>query len=306
MRWNKLGLVFCANNENEMMVTGGRTPIPIHIKENIYRIFFASYDDKSRGRVFSLDMDLSNPSILNSLVKKPLIDIGDIGFFDDNGVIPSSVVDNNGTLFLYTIGFSVKNKIIFDAATGLALSQDKGSSFKKLNGPVLDRGVDDPCFAASPCVLKTDDGWRMWYVSCEYWEKEGEGYKHYYNIKHKKSEDGIYWEPKSETCINFENEFEYAISRPSVVIMPNGKYRMWYSFRAQPGVETYRIGYAESDNGLNWIRKDNISGIDVSAEGWDSEMICYPCVFSHNGKLFMLYNGNGYGKSGFGLAVLEE
>ena len=44
----------------------------------------------------------------------------------------------------------------------------------------------------------------------------------------------------------------------------------------------------------------------MSAEGWDSEMICYPYVFEHRGRFFMLYNGNGYGKTGFGVAVLEN
>jgi hypothetical protein len=43
---------------------------------------------------------------------------------------------------------------------------------------------------------------------------------------------------------------------------------------------------------------------DVSEEGWDSEMMCYPYVFDHKGERYMLYNGNGYGKSGFGIAKL--
>ena len=81
---------------------------------------------------------------------------------------------------------------------------------------------------------------------------------------------------------------------------------MWYSFRAQPGIPTYRIGYAESLDGIKWTRLDHLAGIDVSKEGWDSEMICYPRVFNHQDTLYMLYNGNGYGESGFGLAVLED
>jgi len=35
-------------------------------------------------------------------------------------------------------------------------------------------------------------------------------------------------------------------------------------------------------------------------------MICYPYVFKHKGRFYMLYCGNGYGKTGFGLAVLED
>lgn len=81
---------------------------------------------------------------------------------------------------------------------------------------------------------------------------------------------------------------------------------MWFSSRADKTNDTYRIRYAESDDGIKWIRKDEEVGINVSDKGWDSEMICYPFVFKHNNSHYMLYNGNSYGKSGIGLAVLEE
>ena len=77
---------------------------------------------------------------------------------------------------------------------------------------------------------------------------------------------------------------------------------MWYSYRG----ERYRIGYAESSGGRKWKRKDSLVGIGVSASGWDSQSVEYPAVFEHNDRLFMCYNGNGYGKTGFGLAVLER
>lgn len=305
MRWKKLGLVYCASGQNEFMVVGGRTPVPLHLEGNLYRIYFGAYDAQGRGRVFSLDLDLARPQEIMNLVQEPILGIGATGFFDDNGIIPSDVLRVGSDIYLYTIGFSVKNRLLFDAATGLAISRDNGYTFQKLNGPIIDRGVDDPCFAASPTVLHEGETWRMWYVSCDHWLPHNGGYRHYYNIKHRTSTDGIYWDNHATTCIDYENEYEYAISRPSV-IFHRGIYRMWYSFRAQPSVETYRIGYAESMDGLDWTRMDMESGIDVSPDGWDSEMICYPRVFEHEGKIYLLYNGNCYGKSGFGLAVLEE
>lgn len=280
--------------------------MPLRLHGNIFRIFFGSYDSHGRGRIFSLDLDILKPQSIQNLQTKPLVDIGNVGFFDDNGVIPSAIITTGEELYLYTIGFSLKNKIIFDAATGLAISKDKGKTFQKLPGSIIDRGVDDPCFAASPSVLKDNEGWRMWYVSCDRWEPHKGGYRHFYNIKHRQSEDGIYWDSKTTTCINYASKFEYAISRPSVIQETSGQYSMWYSFRAQEQIETYRIGYAESKDGLTWVRQDQDVGIDVSETGWDSEMICYPCVFEHKEIKYMLYNGNGYGRTGFGLAVLEK
>ena len=305
MIWEKIGLIFNASSETDQMILGGRAPVPLQIEKDYFRIYFGSYDKHGRGRIFYLEIDLKSPLKIISLNTEPVIDIGATGSFDDNGIIPSDVMNNGNSVYLYTIGFSVKNKLIFDAASGLAISEDEGKSFRKLKGPILDRGVDDPCFAASPTVMCQDNIWRMWYVSCDRWEHREEGFRHFYNIKHRYSKDGIYWDPRASVCIDYQSANEYAISRPSVIQDNNGFYRMWYSYRAQPNIPTYRIGYAESNDGLTWKRMDHLSGIDVSKSGWDSEMICYPRVFKHKNQLFMLYNGNGYGRSGFGIAKLR-
>ena len=122
---------------------------------------------------------------------------------------------------------------------------------------------------------------------------------HRYHIKYARSDDGIHWRRDGRVAIDFASEQEYAISRPAV--KRDGElWRMWYAYRG----ESYRIGYAESADGLTWTRMDQDVGIVRSESGWDSEMIEYPFVFVHGGQRYMLYNGNGYGKSGFGLAVL--
>ena len=125
--------------------------------------------------------------------------------------------------------------------------------------------------------------------------------EHRYHIKYAESLDGLNWKRNALVAIDFSNEQEYAISRPTV-IEDTDRWRMWYSFRGQ----SYRIGYAESADGRQWKRLDYLVGIDVSVTGWDSEMIEYPFVFDHAGQRYMLYNGNGYGKTGFGLAILEH
>jgi hypothetical protein len=141
----------------------------------------------------------------------------------------------------------------------------------------------------------------MWYLSCVEWEPTRTGLRHRYHLKHATSSNGIDWIRRGLTCIDFRDPTEYAISRPSVILDRN-LYRMWYSFRG----DSYRIGYAESHDGLEWVRKDDEVGIDVSLDGWDSQMIEYPCVFDCGGERYMLYNGNGYGLTGIGLAILEQ
>jgi hypothetical protein len=83
---------------------------------------------------------------------------------------------------------------------------------------------------------------------------------------------------------------------------------MWYSYRQKRGYRSdksssYRLGYAESRDGIKWNRKDDQVGINVSPSGWDSEMIEYPFYYAQNDKEYLFYNGNGFGKTGFGYAV---
>ena len=107
------------------------------------------------------------------------------------------------------------------------------------------------------------------------------------------------WQPSGRVAVGFEHEGEYAISRPSVIRDPDC-YRMWYSYRG----DQYRIGYAESADGFDWVRRDDL-GVAPSATGWDSKMVEYPYVFDHAGRRLMLYNGNEYGGTGIGLAELS-
>jgi hypothetical protein len=165
----------------------------------------------------------------------------------------------------------------------------------------VERNAVDPYLTTSPWVLVEGDLWRMWYTSGSRWELVDGRPKHWYRIVYADSTDGVHWRRQGHVCIDYGNKLEHAISRPCVV-KEGEKYRMWYSHRG----DAYRIGYAESRDGLSWTRLDHCVGIDVSADGFDDEMIEYPFVYEDDGRRFMAYNGNGYGESGVGHAVLER
>jgi len=141
----------------------------------------------------------------------------------------------------------------------------------------------------------------MWYESCVGWPSEGPRATPRYAIKYATSEDGLRWNRCDEVSIG-DSECRPYVSNPSVLIEGN-LFRMWYSYKLEG---RYRIGYAESHDGRAWNREDERGGLGPSESGWDSEDVEYPFVFPHGGDLYMLYNGNHYGKTGFGLARLER
>jgi hypothetical protein len=186
----------------------------------------------------------------------------------------------------------------------LAIQDDATGNFEKYSrAPIMDRSNEDPFTISYPSILFDEGKYRMWYGSNLKWGSTQDDMQHVF--KYAESDDAIHWNRTNEIQVGLEHPNEYALSKPFVLKTGN-IYQMWYSYRANGDIKTYRIGYAESSDGHTWVRKDNLAGIDVSATGWDSEMICYPFVMDHKEKRYMLYNGNGYGKTGFGIAVLDN
>lgn len=124
-------------------------------------------------------------------------------------------------------------------------------------------------------------------------------------IKIAESRDAINWKRDGRIAIDLRTDGEYALSRPWARRTPQGL-EMFYTRRGSKDSEAYRLGYAVSNDGLNWERRDREVGITVADQGWDSEMIGYPALFDYREQTYLLYAGNGYGKTGFGLAVLES
>ena len=149
----------------------------------------------------------------------------------------------------------------------------------------------------------------MWYISCTGWEVVNGSPEPRYHVKYAESVDGIHWQKTGLVCVEYD-EVTDAIARPCV-FKENGLYKMFYAFRRILNYRTnrdqsYRLGYAESVDGLAWTRRDEEVGIDKSEHGWDSEMIEYSCRYDYGGQKYLFYNGNGFGRSGLGYAVLSE
>ncbi|OGJ52882.1 hypothetical protein A2483_03635, partial [Candidatus Peregrinibacteria bacterium RIFOXYC2_FULL_33_13] len=265
-------------------------------------------DESNYSRGGYAIIDITKPDKILEWSQKPTLEVGTLGCFDDCGAMPSCIVEHNGQKYMYYTGWTQQVKTPFSFFIGLAISKNNEKYKRYSLSPILGRNFYDPYLTASPYIIKENKLWRMWYVSSIGWEEKNPqnsvAPRHYYFIKHASSKDGINWETSKNICIDFiKKNDEYAIARP-IVLKENNLYKMWYCYRG--GSNTYRAGYAESKDGLKWTRKDNIVNLDVGKTGWDSEMICYPCVFKHKNNYYMLYNGNRYGQTGCGLAKLSN
>lgn len=300
MEWEKLGRVFNPQGQSKWVKTHSMLPVADNIGGDLFRIYFSGRDENNISRIGYVVIDITNPCNVLELSKEPIIDIGKLGAYDDNGISPTCIVNHNGRKFFYIMGWNKGSKVRAAEVSGLAISNNGGQTFERYsNSPIIDRTNDEPyTILVVSCIIIENGIWRMWYDSADYWIDET---LPRYNIKYAESKDGINWIRKGIVSVDYKSPEETRVSRASVYKKGN-KYCMWYCYAIGSG--GYTMGYCESDDGYKFTRMDDKVGIYLSETGWDSEMICYPYIFTHKEETYMLYCGNGYGKTGFGIAKL--
>jgi hypothetical protein len=305
VRWEKLGRVYAPAGEHTWAQAHAFIPTSLVLDDERVRVYAAFRDGGQVGRVGFVDVDARDPTKVLRVSERPALDIGEPGTFDDSGVSPVSIVEHDGRLLLYYIGWQLGVKVRYALLMGLAESTDGGETFRRTSRvPVLERSDGELFVRSAGFVLKDAGGWRMWYVAGDRWVEVAGKQVPTYNVRHLASVEPARWGASGQVCVELApGGDEYGFGRPFVLKDEGGAFKMWYSVRTVS--KGYRIGYAESADGLAWERKDTDAGIDVSAEGWDSEMVCFACVQPTRHGTYMFYNGNGYGETGFGVAVLR-
>lgn len=305
MRWKKIKHLFEPKNNYPWMLSHAANPTAEQISETVFRVYFSSRNSENQSYIGYVDIDFENNFDIINIAEEPIVTPGTLGLFDDSGTTVTCIANVNNNKYLYYLGWNLKVTVPWINALGLSIWNNQIKKFEKYsNAPILDRSIEDPYSVSYNTILFDNGKYRMWYGSCLEWRKIDGKLDYSYAIKYAESTDAVNWYKTNQIHINTKNN-ESALARP-MVMKHNNKYYMWYSYKGAFTEKNYKIGYAESNDGNNWTRKDEEVGIDVSEEGWDSEMICYAYVVNYNGDLYMLYNGNGYGKTGFGIAKLIE
>jgi hypothetical protein len=271
------------------------------LEGNVYRVFFSARDAENRSSVGWVDIRLNATAAILAEGNEPVLTFGRAGYFDDSGVGLGSIVQEQGKPDrMYYMGWNLGVLAPWRNSIGLADGDVRAPRFKRsFEGPILDRSPEDPFTLSYPWVMRLAAGdWRMWYGSNLAWGAASSDMQHV--IKAARSKDGISWIREKEPAVGFSYPGEYALARPCALTGKAG-FHMWFATRG----DRYRIGAARSSDGQSWSRCDAETGLQPEGTGWESEMVCYPCVFRHATRLYMLYNGNRYGKDGFGLAVWD-
>lgn len=303
MRWRRCGVIYKPDGSSPWATHSALQPTPLRWSPDVIRLYLGFRDAAGVGRVGFVDVDAKNPSRVLQVSQSPVLDIGEAGAFDDNGVVPSAVIAHQGRIYLHYAGYQLGVKIRFTVLGGLAISDDGGDSFRRVRPvPALERTPDEMFFRVAHTVRAEDGVWKVWYGGGSEWRTEAKKSLPVYDIRYLESADGLSFPGKGRVVMANGNADEHRVARP-YVIRHGGVYKMFYSVGTVS--KGYRLGYAESTDGLSWRRRDAELGLDVSAVGWDSQMMAYSSVVENGGRFYLFYNGNDYGATGVGYAELE-
>lgn len=318
MRWRKLGKIF--DPTRHALPNGclqfAQSP-QVLMFEDFVRIYFSTravdpFNGKYLSHIAFVDMQKDLRTVIR-VSSRPVISLGNLGCFDEHGIFPFNPVRAGGRILAYTTGWTRRVSVSVDTAIGLAISQDDGETFQRIgDGPVLAASLHEPYLVGDGFVKIVDGVYRMWYIF-------GTGWKRYaidaapdrtYKIGQAVSKDGVEWEKEEAQQIIADRLGPDESQALPTVVAVGDRYHMLfccresYDFRKASG-RGYRIGHAWSDDLRNWTRDDDHLWLGGTPGEWDSDMQCYPHAFECDGNIYLLYNGNEFGRYGFGLAILE-
>jgi hypothetical protein len=317
MKWKKMGRIFnpvdykLSNN----CVEFSQSPQTL-VFDDFVRIYFSTRERDQKGKFLShisfVEVDKKFKQILR-VSANTVLPLGKKGCFDEHGIFPLNILKDKDKILGYICGWSRRVSVSVETAIGLAESYDDGLTFKRIgDGPILTASLNEPFLVGDPFVRVYNGIYHMWYIFGTNWVKHSsqEAPDRVYKIGHASSADGVSWIKDGQRLIDDKLNSNECQALPTVIWF-DGKYHLFFCYREAIGFRrnresTYRIGYAHSQDLVNWRRDDESAGIELSDDGWDSGMMCYPHVFQCEDNIYMLYNGDEFGRYGFGLAVLES
>ena len=295
-RWRPLGLVYAATGESDWLASHASYPTPLILPDGRLRVFFSPRDRSGRSSIFSLDLALHEDGFERvSPPMGPWLEPGLRGAYDDAGASVSCILPrSDGGIDCLYLGWNLGVSVPFRTAIGLATAGPGETRLRRASpAPMLDRSSEDPFVLGYPWALNSLGSLWLWYGTHLSWGTDWLENDHAIR-RATRGADGI-WQRDAKPCLRPAGGEEFALSRPCVLRDSEG-WHMWYCRR----FKEYRLGYARSADGVMWARQDGALCFDGK-----EEVRTYPAVLDHSGRRYMLYNGDGYGRSGFSLAVLE-
>jgi hypothetical protein len=299
MKFEKIAFIPTPIGYKDWIVSHSACPTPIIIKDKV-RVLCGFYDNKGISRIGYIDIDINKPNNIIRVSDKPYLDIGRPGTFDDNGVLPSCILNSDGKYYLYYCGFQLVDKIRYLIFSSIAINGVRVSE-----SPAFNRDRNSIFVKSAPFVILGKDRYMMdyYYISSNEIIDINGKLTPKYNIRKANMLSPDYPDDESVLSINFKDDSEFGIGKPCAIEYKD-KTHLFYCTRSIN--KGYSLGYAISGNYGHFTRHDDEIEKSISRDNFDSEEQAFPYVIKIGLEYYMFYNGNNFGKDGIGIARITD
>jgi len=256
---------------------------------------------------FTIDFELL---MINE--SNPILKLGNLGEFNEHGNAYFFPFIDGSVYYGLFSGLSRRDNTGIETAIGISISDNNMISFEKIGpGPLISTSINQPMLIGNPFLFKYNDLYYVYYIYGERWIENAEldgKHSRVYKIGIKKGHSLI---NLRETYNNVINDIlgENECQATPCVFEKNGLFHMIFCYRNYNNFrnnknKSYKLGYAFSNDLLNWKREDKKLKINFFGD-WISEMNCYPSILNINNNIYLFCNGNEFGKHAFGIYKLN-
>lgn len=264
-KWDKEGVAVAKGGVHDLLFAHSPS---VMIDNGIYKMWYVGWNGINQKIMYATSTDgidwEKNPF-------NPVLRPGYPGDPDDIDVADPKVIKDDGIYKMWYSG----NDSNYDRI--MYAESDDGITWTKHGVVLEDLG------ARPDTIMKDGITYKMWYQNFD----DG-----HYKIYHAISQDGLNW-TKQGLVLDISDPGElddFHVSGATVLKEDDNTYKMWYS--GHYGNETYRLFYATSHNGINWIKQG--LALDIGNSGDKEESgVSYPCVIKEVNRPYrMWYSGN--------------
>ena len=311
--WVKQGRILPPGFAGQESTRRLSAPSVVKLKNGRLRMYFWAIGKSGSQFVFAAECETKSPTKWHMVSKQPMLGPDRSGNLRNQGPsFPFVVRRDDGPWLMYFCSWGSWAKAgELSNRTSMAISKDKGLTWKVIKEPLLPlggKGTFDAGMTGSVCVIRDDERYQMWYTAGERYLQLRTGKRGIVHLGYCTSKDGLAWNryPKAVMSPRLKKAepFEAVVSKPSVLKLKDG-YHMWFSSYSLKG-RGYQLAYASSKDGIRWKRALGKRILELTPKGFDSRNQSYPNVIEVGDELWMYYVGNYFGNTGIGWAKMKK
>jgi predicted GH43/DUF377 family glycosyl hydrolase len=232
----------------------------------------------------------------------PVLSPGQSDSWENYGVYAPFVLKHGDTLKMWYTG----SKGYDVQQIGYAISFDGINWQKYQHNPVLKVGAPgswDSRYVGYSEIIIIDNTYHMWYGGHDDFSNPS------FQIGYATSPDGINWTKYAGNPVfplGDTEEWESATLAGGSIFFDGDTFHLWYGGCNNTDFINSRIGYATSQDGINWEKHPD-NPIFYGSGSWDSVSITVPCVIVDTSGYKMWYQGyDGSDQGRIGYAISSD